>query len=108
MCNLQKFTNVTSILQKIYDQDIVKQLLYKKLVINKWIIFDKLFVAKAYLQGIMFQVLIMLNLIHKHGQNKTWLTVGLGNSKIISMSALKDWVSHKYFHLAPILAVFLQ
>jgi len=63
--------NVTSILQKIYDQDIVKQQLYKKLVTNKGIIFDKLFVAKAQLKGIMFQVLIILNLIHKHDQNKT-------------------------------------
>ena len=41
--------NVTSILQKIYDQHIVKQLLYKKLVTNKGIILDKLFVVKAYL-----------------------------------------------------------
>ena len=63
--------NVTSILQKNYNQDIVKLLLYKKLVTNKGIIFDKLFVAKAQLKGIMFQVLIILNLIHKHDQNKT-------------------------------------
>ena len=41
--------NDTSILQKIYDQHIVKQLLYKKLVTNKGIILDKLFVAKAHL-----------------------------------------------------------
>ena len=39
--------NDTSILQKIYDQHIVKQLLYKKLVTNKGIILEKLFVAKA-------------------------------------------------------------
>jgi len=39
--------NVTSTLQKNYDQHIVKQLLYKKLISNKGIILDKLFVAKA-------------------------------------------------------------
>ena len=77
MCNLQKITNVTSILQKNYDQDIVKQLLYKKLVIYKGIMFDKLFVAKAWPQNkvstykILTKAIIILNLIHKHDQNKT-------------------------------------
>ena len=42
--------NVTSTLQKIYDQHIVKQLLYKKLITNKGIILDKLFVAKEAIQ----------------------------------------------------------
>jgi len=56
---------------------------------------------------IMFQVL-MLNLIHKHDQNKIWLKVGSENSKTISMSALKNRVSQKYFHPASILTVFLQ
>jgi len=41
--------NVTSTSQKIYDQHIIKQLLYKKLITNKGIILDKLFVAKAHL-----------------------------------------------------------
>ena len=39
--------NVTSILQKIYDQHIVKQLLYKKWVTNKGIILDNWFLAKS-------------------------------------------------------------
>ena len=41
--------NVTSTLQKIYYQHMVKQVLYKKLLTNKGIILDKLFVAKAQL-----------------------------------------------------------
>ena len=61
----------------------------------------------------MFLIIKMFNVpshknVHKHGQNNTWLTIGSMNSKTISMLAVKDKVSLKYFHPAPILSVFLQ